>query len=218
MTITEIALLHLSPYVTIDDADLRSKLAHAKTVMQNYTGRTFYYLQQVEDPTYIYILGEWESLDRHMNDFIPSTDNLALLESLKNLLSVDWLLHINVPHADLPLPEAGTSKQKASVYSIVRHFVKDGHRELFQWRFDTEKHHLQDFVSEGKIGGGWRIDKEGGKEGGKEGDKDEWVLLTPWTSVEQHHAFAETDGFAKYGNIREHIEGAEIKHARILDI
>jgi hypothetical protein len=56
MTITEIALLHLSQDITIDDADVRSKLVHAKSVMQNYTGRTFYYLQQVEDPTYIYIL------------------------------------------------------------------------------------------------------------------------------------------------------------------
>ncbi|KAJ4355084.1 hypothetical protein N0V95_003247 [Ascochyta clinopodiicola] len=210
MTVTEIALLHLSPNVTIDDANLRSKLARAKTVMQNYTGRFFYYLQQIEDPSYIYIIGEWKSLSQHMNDFIPGSDNQAVLESLKGVMSVEWLLHIDVPHADLPLPSGGANKQKVSVYGIVRHFIKDGQKGQFQHTFDMEKRHLQEFVTEGELGGGWRVDQEG--------SKDEWVLLTPWTSIEQHHAFAETDGFAKYGKIREYIEGAEIKHARMLNI
>lgn len=210
MPITEIALLHLSSDVTIDDAALRSKLAHAKTVMQNYTGRSFYYLQQVEDPTYIYIIGEWESLDQHMNDFIPSDDNQALLESLRGLLNVEWLLHIDAPHTDLPLPEANASKQKAPVLAIGRHFVKDGQKEQFKQTFDEKKHHLQAFVTEGRLGGGWRIDNDK--------DEDEWVLLTPWESVEQHFAFAKTDGFKEYSKIIGYIKGAEIKHARILDI
>lgn len=210
MTVTEIALLHLSPDVTLDDVNLRSNLAHAKTIMQSYTGRTFYYLQQIEDPMCIYILGEWESLDQHMNDFIPGSDNQALLKSLKGLISVEWLLHINVPHANLPLPIADTNKQRAPVYGIVRHFIISGQRDQFQQTFDAQKCYLQEFVTEGKIGGGWRVDKED--------DKDEWVLLTPWRSVQQHHEFAETDGFEKYGNIREYIQNADIKHARVLDI
>lgn len=210
MPITEIALLHLAQNVAINEESLQSKLKHAKTVMQNYTGRTFYYLQQVEDPTYVYIIGEWSSLDQHMRDFIPSPDNQALLESLRNLLSVDWLLHIDAPHADLPLPGADAAKESSPVYAIVRHFVRDGQKEHFQRTFEAEKHHLQDFVTEGSIGGGWRVDREG--------EKDEWVLLTPWMSVEQHSAFAETDGFAAYSKIVQCIDGAEIKHARILDI
>ncbi|KAF3053144.1 hypothetical protein E8E11_010545 [Didymella keratinophila] len=210
MTVIEIALLHLSQGVTISDPDVRSKLAHARSVMQEHTGRNFYYLQRVEDPSYIYVIGEWDSLDQHMNDFIPSADNQALLEDLKGLLSVDWLLHIDASHADLPLPVPSKNQAQASVYGLVRHFVKNGQRAKFQETYENEKRHLQAFVTEGTIGGGWRVDKDD--------DNEEWVLLTPWTSVEQHHAFAETDGFAKYGRIREHIEGADIKHARILDI
>jgi heme-degrading monooxygenase HmoA len=210
MTVTEIALLHLSQGVMISDADVRSKLAHARTVMQEYTGRTFYYLQQVENPSCIYIIGEWESLDQHMNDFIPSAENQALLENLKELLSVEWLLHIGAPHAALPLPASAQNQAKASVYALVRHYVKNGQGAQFQETYENEKRHLQAFVTEGTIGGGWRVDNDG--------DEEEWMLLTPWTSVEQHHAFAETAGFAEYGRIREHIEGAEIKHARILDM
>lgn len=210
MTVTEIALLHLSPNVAIDDTNLYSKLAQAKIVMQDYTGRMFYYLQQMEDPMNIYIVGEWDSLEQHMNEFIPSAKNQMLLESLKGLLSVEWLLHIDASHADLPLSEADPSKQASMVYAIVRHFIKSGEKQKFLQTFDTEMYHLQDFVTEGKIGRGWRIDKVD--------DQDEWVLCTPWTSVEQHYAFAETEGFAKYGKIRGHLEGAEIRHARMLDI
>ena len=104
MAITEIALLHLSPNVTILDPDLRSALSNAKMIMQRYTNRAFYYFQQVEDPTYIYIFGEWDSLDQHMNQFIPGAENQALLQSLKGLLTVEWLLHIDASHAELPLP------------------------------------------------------------------------------------------------------------------
>lgn len=209
MPITEIALLHLLPNVTIDDENLRSNLAHAMTVMQGYTGRTFYYLLQVEDPTYIYIVGEWDSLHQHTNEWIPSAENQALLGSLKALVGVDWLMHIDTPHTNLPLPGAGATEQNNPVFAIVRHFVKDGEKPRFEETFGAEKQHLQDFVTEGKIGGGWRIDGDA---------KDEWVLFTPWKSVEQHHAFVETDGFTKYSKIRQHLEGADIKHARILDI
>lgn len=212
MTITEIALLRLSSGITVEDATLHANLARAKEVMQDYTGNTFLYLQQTEDPSLIYIIGEWESLDEHMNHFIPSVDNQALLELLKDQLSVEWLMHADVSHADLPLPKSAPEMDKARrgelVFSIARHMVKDGQKEEFGRTFGANKQYLQGFITEGKMGGGWRVDKEDGKE--------EWVLLCPYTSVQQHYDFAKTPEFEKYGLIREHIDGAEIKHAKLL--
>ncbi|KAJ4367341.1 hypothetical protein N0V83_006922 [Neocucurbitaria cava] len=214
MVVTELALLHLSSGLTIENDDLRSKLTHAKSVMQNYTNRTFYYLQQIEDPSYIYVVGEWDSLDQHKNHFIPGQENQAVLESLKDMVTVDWLLHIDTSHAKLPLPKTNTDKDKAQngklVWSIGRHFLKDGEKGSFQQTFNANEHYLQDFVTEGTVGGGWRVDKSNNVE--------EFVLLCPWTRVEQHSDFANTEGFAKYGQIREHIAGAEIKHARLVSI
>lgn len=214
MPITEIALLRLASGTPIDDAILRKNLAHAKAIMQSYTGNTFYYFQQTEDPSYIYIVGEWESLDQHMNHFIPSADNQSLLESLKDQLSVDWLIHADVPHANLPLPNSPTDIEKALrgdvVWSIARHMVKDGKKDDFHRTFEANKHYLQNFITEGTMGGGWRVDCEDGKE--------EWVLMCPYTSVQQHYEFAKTGEFEKYGLIREWIEGAEIKQVKLLDI
>jgi heme-degrading monooxygenase HmoA len=214
MTVTELALLRLSPNVTIEDASLRANLLHAKAVMQDYTGRVFYYFQQTEDPTLIYVVGEWDTLDQHMDGFIPSEQNQALLETLKDSVSVEWLLHADVPHAELPLPRSDAERAKAlrgeSVISIVRHFVKPGAKYTFQQTFESGKQHLQDYLTEGTMGGGWCIDRDDGEE--------EWVLVCPYASVQQHMDFAETAGFEKYGRIREHIDRAEIKHAKLLDI
>lgn len=214
MGITEIALLQMRAGMAPEDATLRSNLAHAKKTMQDYTGNTFYYFQQTENPSYIYIVGEWDSLDQHLNHFIPSAENQALLVLLKDQLTVNWLIHANVSHADLPLPKSDVEMAKARrgelVWSIGRHFVKEGKKGEFHHTFQTNGRYLQDFITEGTIGGGWRADKEN--------DKEEWVLLCPYTSVEQHLDFAKTDGFQKYAQIKEYIDGAEIKHAMLLDI
>jgi quinol monooxygenase YgiN len=216
MPLTELALLHLTPRTTIDNAALRSKLSHAKTVMQNYTGRTFYYMQQTEDPSCIYIIGEWDSLNQHVNHFIPSSDNQALLESLKDDLTADTRLeHLDVAHADLPLPTSAAQREQARrgeiVWGIVHHNVKTGEKQQFLDSFHANKEYLQEFVTEGRIGGGWCVGNEGSEE-------EVFVLVIPWKSVQQHEEFGRSDGFQKYVRITEFIDGADIKHAKLLDI
>ncbi|KAF2261925.1 hypothetical protein CC78DRAFT_546236 [Lojkania enalia] len=208
MAIAEIALLRLLPPYTANDASLLSKLGHAKQVMEKFTSRQFYYMQQVENPSLLYIIGEWDSVDQHIDEFIPSADNQAILESLKDVLVVDWLFHIDAPHADLPLPKS-TDDMKPT-FGITRLFVRSGEKGNFQKMFEENRKYLQDFITEGTIGGGWRADPEDGK--------DEFVVFSPWKDVEQHHAFAKTDGFEKYGRIRDFLEGAEIKHANIIEM
>lgn len=205
MAITEIAQLRLLPPTTADDASLRSKLAHAKAVMEKYTGRNFLYLQQIEDPSIVYVIGEWDSLDQHMNGFIPAAENQALLESLKDELTVDWLLHLDVAQATLPLLKINT---EADVISIGRHFIKSGEKDSFARAFESNKRFLQDYVTEGTIGGGWRVDKEDGKE--------EFVLFCPWKEMNQHFGFSKTEDFDKYAKIRDNVDGADINHAKLL--
>lgn len=205
MAITEVALLRLTPPTTAGNESLLTKLAHAKHVMQDYTNRTFFYLQQIEDPSLIYIIGEWDSLDQHMNGFIPSPANQSLLETLKSELTVEYLIHIDTSQDKLPIPRTASH-----VVGIVRHFIKAGEKENFTRAFDSNKSHLQNYVTEGKIGGAWRLDASDGE--------NEFVLFHPWRDVEQHENFAGTEGFARYGVIREFLDGAEIKHARLMEI
>ncbi len=214
MVVTEFALLHLAPGVDISQEDIRGKLKHAKIISEDFTKRNFYLFQQVEDSSYLYIIGEWDSVEQHVNDFIPGAENQAVLETVKDDLTVPWLIYLDVSHADLPVPKSEAEKQKALqgdlVWSIVRYHVKEGERQKFQESFDANGHLLQDFVTEGKVGGGWRVNKEEGKE--------ERVSFCPWKSVQQHQEFAATEEFKQYVVIKEHLESTEIKHARLVDL
>lgn len=214
MPVTEIALLRLSPGTSLLDQDFRRKLAHAKSVMQMDTRRQFYYMQQIEDPACIYVIGQCESLSYHMEVYIPGSANQSVLQSLEGTLTVEWLQHIDVPLTDLPLPQTEVQMQAAycghPVWSIIRHIVKAGEKQRFHDTFDTNKGHLEEFVTEGKIGGGWRVDGEEGK--------DEFVLVCPWKSVEQHLEFGKNEGFETYAEIRGFIDEADYKHATLLDI
>ena len=95
MAVTELALLRLTGDGVLTE-DIRAELRKAKEAMESYTGRTFYYLQQIEDPACIYVLGEWESLRDHYEGFIPSHVNQERLKALDGKLEVLKLVHLDV--------------------------------------------------------------------------------------------------------------------------
>ncbi|KAF2803564.1 uncharacterized protein BDZ99DRAFT_468104 [Mytilinidion resinicola] len=214
MTLTELALLRLLPPTTSTTPSLLSALSHAKTVMESYTHHHFHMLQQVEDPALIYILGEWDSLAQHMDGFIPSAENQELLKSLDGMVEVVSLVHYDVPLTQLPIPGAG--KGGKGLVSIARHFIKPGQKETFEETFEANKGLLQEYVAPEVCGWGWRVDRE--KEADGQGEKEEFVLFSPWESVDAHLRFGKTEAFKRYAGIREWIDGADIKHARVLEL
>lgn len=216
MSITELALLHLTPGTTLTSPTLRTNLSHAKTVLQNYTNRTFYYLQQISDPSCIYVVGEWDSLDQHLHDFIPSADNQALLESLKDYITVDSNLeHLGVPNAELPLPRSEEAREKAVrgelVWSIAHYTIKAGKREAFEVEFSEMKEKLDRFAGEGGVGGGWCVGK-------KEGEDDVFVTIFPWRSEGEYEQFGKPKEGRVSADTGECVEEMDTRHVRLLDI
>jgi quinol monooxygenase YgiN len=197
MTVTELALLQLKNGL---NEKVKRVLGKAKKAMQDYSGRTFYYLQQIEDPACIYVLGEWESLEQHYDGFIPSKLNQDLLEELKDEIEISWLSHLDEPVSDIPLD--------ASVLSLGRHIITASNREAFANCFAENKKFLDAFVTEGKATGGWKLDE------GRE--NEEFVLLAPWKEVQQHGEFGKSEGFKEYFKIKEFIAEADIKHVKVL--
>lgn len=214
MPVTEVALCRLSPGITIENPELRSKLAHAKTVMQNYTGRRFHLLQHIHDPSDVFIIGEWDSLDQHMNDFIPGQANQEIVKGLEHLMTVEWLLHIDASQADLPFPKTDAEQHKAvqegAVISVMRYSVRAGQREKFQEETEINFRILEGFITGGTAGSGWRIDKWL--------DKEEWLLFMPWKNQEQQEEFLRWENVSKFAPPGGCMYGVEIKHAIILDI
>lgn len=175
--------------------------------MEKASGFEFHYYRCVESPDIIYIIGAWPSVDFHMQDFIPSAANQDLLVLLKDLVVVEWMFHVDIDQTKRKLPLDRTT------VAIGRHSIKAGERDRFQKTFEENKHHLESFIAgEGQVVGGDRLDT--GFDPSIEGDrKEEFVLFTGWHDVEQHGNFAKREGFEEYAKIRDHIGGADIKHA-----
>lgn len=85
MTITELAILPLTHALTKESSSLPvgvvKKLHTAKVVLEDKSGYSFKYFQQVEDPSIVYLLGAWESPTAH-SAFLPSLDNQVCFNEL----------------------------------------------------------------------------------------------------------------------------------------
>ncbi|EXJ63903.1 hypothetical protein A1O7_00238 [Cladophialophora yegresii CBS 114405] len=212
MPVSELARLTLRSGTEASSPALLMNLAKAKEAMVEASGFEFWYYHCVEDPRVIFILGSWPSVEFHMQDFIASEPNQELLTLLKDQITVDWMFHLDIAQTTHPLPLS------RDMIAIARHFIKDGAKEAFKSTFEARRYELESFLGKENMVGGWRIDAGYDPSEEDESRKEEFVLFTAWDSVEHHGEFAETEGFQKYSQTRNHIDRAEIKHAKLLQV
>jgi quinol monooxygenase YgiN len=219
MPVTELAILPLTHNLTQETpnlpASVKQKLISAKLVLQKASGHKFYFFQQVEDPSIIYIIGSWESPQAHAT-FLPSTENQKLLELFKDDIIAEETdgKKMTMWHLDADVFSGVNEEDKplftAPVISLNRHFVPGDKKAGFVKKFDEVKGLLEDFTTPYQVVGGWRIEKE-------EEGKDEWVLFSGFGSVENHHEFAKTEAFVRYREIVEFVGGFELRHMRVVE-
>ncbi|KAL4914624.1 hypothetical protein BDW62DRAFT_204379 [Aspergillus aurantiobrunneus] len=198
MPVTELACLHLKnnlPLSSPSNASLNTNLRAGIQAQATYTKARTSILSQTEDPSYIYILGKWDSVAQHMDEWIPSRTNQDILSSLGDGVELVWIQHVDFdPSTSTPGEGIPYS---ATVMAIGRFFVSPENKDGLGATLAETKHHVQTFKGGRDGAGGWRVDTESGQ--------DEFVLFSGWESVEEHASFAESEGF---------FDGAEVKHAR----
>ncbi|KAL6236517.1 hypothetical protein BDW75DRAFT_206583 [Aspergillus navahoensis] len=202
MPVTELACLRLKnnlPLSHSDNAALRTKLRAGIEAQAKYSNAKTSVLFQIEDPSYIYILGKWDSVAQHMEEWVPSQKNQEIMACLSEGLELVWIQHINLTSdsVDEGIPYS------APVVAIGRYSTTVENREGFEKTFAETKHHLQTFNRQRDISGGWSVDRD-----------EQFVLFSGWETVDEHYTFAQSEGFEKFGRIKEFIREAEIKHAQ----
>lgn len=157
MAVTELAILPLQPNISLTNASLRAKLLRAKQVMKTalgISGRHFTYYQSIEDPTTIYLLGDWQSPSEHWDQFIPSAENQELLELLNDDFDIPriQMYHIDLPNSHIPAD--------SEVIRIGWFRVKAGNKACFEEQCARGMSLLNNsLATENRAGGGWRIEK-----------------------------------------------------------
>ena len=219
MAVTEIAIIHSVSGGL--DKDLEAALRAAPPVLHKWRADTFpgpsaagsergtAMFQQIEDPAKILLTEPWDSVSQHWQ-WIGSDANKGLMGGLATRIAVEGDDKVVFFHLDAEIftpaaPEGYKHLVDSPVISIGRMYVSAEGKAAFAAKFDEVKGILEDFAKPYLVRGGWRVDKE------DEG-KEEFVMFVGWDAVEDHMAFAETPGFAKYSELRGFVTGADIKH------
>lgn len=201
MVVTELAVLRLTPGTSVEA--ITPNLSKAKQVMEAWGNKKFHYLQCAENQSLIYIIGCWDSVEQHMNEFVSGKENQQLLDLLKDQMTIESLTHLDLDPSSIPV--------NAPVLSLGIHYVDAAKKDAFVQAFEKSKSNLWNHSDTGIPVGGWRIDKQ-------DETKDEFVLFSPWEDVKQHVEFATSEGSTEYNKIREHITGALGGHMKLLQI
>jgi hypothetical protein len=219
MAVTELVLFHFNNNKGMDSPEneaVKANILSAIKGQASYASYPVHLLTQVEDPSYLYLLGGWDSVETHVEKWIPSKTNHDLLAGLQEAMEVVWLQHLDItPISQFPASvnhedERSIVPLSAPVVAISRYFINHDKKDDFQSVYSASKHHLDTFTNPWTIAGGWRLDPETREENSV---KDEFVLFSGWGAVADHFKFAESEGFKDFGKIKEYLEGAEIKHA-----
>jgi hypothetical protein len=206
MAVTEIALFkgRSGKPLSSSSASLMSHLRKGIDAQQAFSKYPVRLLSQVDDPSYIYLIGGWDSVAHHWEDWIPSATNQEVMNLIKDEIEFQWLLHVDID----PKENAERTPLDATTVRIRRFFIKSGMKQSFEGAFNTADHRLAALPNPiPQICAGWRVDKEGSDE-----EKDEFVLFTGWNGIAHHESFANTDGFQEFQTkVGEFVDETEVK-------
>lgn len=195
--VTEIALLRLKSNPA--SASFKALLLDGIKAQAEFSSYPVYLFSQVEDPSVIYLVGGWDSAQQHYEDWIPSATNQGIMERLSGEMEVMGLLHV-----DGDAVRQRELLAEAPVVAVGRYVVSAEKREGFDRVFEGMQHRLENATMPLPIFKGWRVEKEEGKE--------EFVLFSGWTEMQQHLDFAQSEGFQEYSKIKEYTDSSEVKH------
>ncbi|KAF3483206.1 uncharacterized protein GIQ15_02530 [Arthroderma uncinatum] len=223
MAITELAVLKLRPAALTADnkpnETTTSFLRGAKQGMESYTGFPFYIFTQLEDPAYVYIVGNWESLSQHYDDWIPSDANQGLLESGKDLFDIAGLAHLDIDQQELGLP------CDSPMLALGWFHMLPEQKEAFIKAWEANVPFLKQFTAPHTVRSGWRIDGERKVDGKEvtvkdegEPEVEEFVAFTGWRDVSHNDSFAQSEGFSQHQQLVDHVTKVEMKRLVKLDL
>jgi hypothetical protein len=167
MPVLEVTQLRLKSLIADDPALLQS----LSTVRDKlHTSSQFY--NCIEDPTLIYILGIWPSLDAHL-EFLASPARDEVLGPQEDILAFCWTIHVE-------LGGMGLLPLDAPVLAIERMCVRGDCVEAIDQAVTRHTQELRG--SHPKTTHGWRCDAAP--------TIHEAVLFTGWEAAQAHIPFA----------------------------
>lgn len=215
MAISEFAVLTLATTHLSNEA--KAALIKAQAIQDEWHTRSFpnsplstskrasAWFQQVENPSLIMTIAQWDTVQAHM-DCVASDTNKAIMAELDGKC-IDTTKGYDLFHTDTDFlgEDASNPLLRGPIISVSRLYISAEKREEFAAKFAQVKPVLEAYVSPNVVRHGWREDLE-------EGAYEEFVLVCDWESVEKHYAFSDARGFDKFNQLQEFFVRTDIKH------
>ncbi|KAJ5720419.1 uncharacterized protein N7483_008353 [Penicillium malachiteum] len=163
MPITELACLRLK--ATDPSPTKKDQLKQAQKAQSEYSGYPARFFRQVEDPEICYIVGGWESVTVHTEEWITSETNQKNLGLLKDDVAVAWMFHLDIDifvFYNLNLtaltrtlkPSTSPIPLDAPVIAISRFFVEPANKDAFDAASKAGVPHLGAYTAPFAYSGG----------------------------------------------------------------
>ncbi|KAI1615574.1 hypothetical protein EDD36DRAFT_433133 [Exophiala viscosa] len=128
MAIIELAHISLKNGQKATDSQLTTNLKEVKRVIEEYSKLQTLFYEQIDDPSVLFVVGGWESKERHQDGFTGSPEQNKILSLVENQMDIDWMHYVDVEQEHLPLV--------APVLVIVKAVVGgDTHKLMFDQAF-----------------------------------------------------------------------------------
>jgi heme-degrading monooxygenase HmoA len=205
MPVLELLLLRLRPGISPTDPTLVKNLSTVRSLV--HTNSRFYHC--IEDPSLVYILGQWPSLAAH-KAFLASPEREEILSRQTHQLDFLWMLHLDFAVGKtmedvLPFTAPVLSIARMSFTTASPHV--DAYKEILA----NHRSEIVDATYPYPLFDGWRIDAPDAKA--------EYMILTGWASIEAHAEFTKSmiGASQEYASARDHVEEMEVRHARNME-
>ena len=206
MAVLELLLLRLRDGISPTDPTLVRNLSTVRSLV--HTNSRFYHC--IEDPSLVYILGQWPSLDAHRR-FLSSPEKEQILSHQTHQLDFGWMLHLDLPEGVSSMDEV--IPFPAPILSIARMFFSTSgtHVEAYKKILASHRSKIVDATLPYPLFDGWRIDAQEGKA--------EYVILTGWETASAHAEFTKSmrEAEQEYASAMDHVEGMEVRHMRNME-
>ncbi|KAJ4365233.1 hypothetical protein N0V83_008851 [Neocucurbitaria cava] len=198
MPVLEVTQLRVKG-LSADDPALLQSLSVVRGKLK--TNSRFYHC--IEDPTLIYILGIWPSLDAHL-EFLASPERDEILGPQEDMLDFCWSVHMGLDGmSSLPLD--------APVLAIEIMKIKGDCVEAFDQAVIRHTQHILG-SHPFKVAHGWRCDAAAGSH--------EALIFTGWENTQAHVTFAVNQEGHRDGDkaaLNGQYEVIQVHHAKNLE-
>lgn len=147
MAVTEIAQLSIKNSSKNPNADkipsrALDNLRHAISEQAKFSGHPVALLQCQNNPSLLFLVGGWESVSYHMDEWIPGPINQGLLKLLSEHVDVKFMFHLDAEPLAAFEAVRNPGGESSAVSVLARYVVKDGQKPLYEGilrdKFDNE--------------------------------------------------------------------------------